>query len=83
MAVQTSPIPDTGKRVKSIAQENHPKMEPRLIAANRRQKMPINQFCGAGNRLQMTQFEDHGMSDSFPRAWRHFSKSKPSTFSCP
>jgi hypothetical protein len=81
MAVQTSPIEETGSGENNLVRENQPKTEPRLIAANSRKKMPMDQFREDGNHIQRPQFEEHGIrKSSLPRGSRHFAKYKPPTF---
>jgi hypothetical protein len=68
----------TGRNI--ATREDQRTMQSRSIAANRTQKMPMAQFRGDENRLQMTQIGHHGISpNTFPRGGRRFSKSKPPT----
>jgi hypothetical protein len=80
MAVQTSPIEETGSCQNKLVRENQPKTEPRLIPAYRSKKMPMNQYGEDGKHIQMPQFEQHHIrKSSLPRGSRYFAKYKPPT----
>jgi hypothetical protein len=80
MVVQKLPIQESGNCENTPTEADERKMESRLIATTRIQKMLLLRFRGEMNRLRMPQFEEHSNSaSSLLRGWRHFAKYKPPT----